>query len=682
MKTENIVLISLYDPESLAIRTLYAVLAARGFKVYSIAFKRQNNDDSMDYPDPGEISILIDKIKSLNPVFVGISVRSSFFRLAVQLTENIKAATGTFVVWGGIHPIIKPVECVNHADAVCIGEGEEAIVDLAHALLKSKDIYNISNIWIKKDKQIIKNDLKPLIQDLDNIPFPVLWDKNKFVIHNNSLFPMRLEDYNANYWTMTSRGCIFNCTYCGNNTLKKIFKGKGKYLRRRSPGNVIEELSQVKSKQPRLEFISFGDDIFTYDLKWLETFCIEYKEKINLPFFCFFHPKYVDEKAMPMLKFAGLEFMVGGIQSGSENFRKKYLSRNEKNSDIIKTGKLINKYEIGVLYNIIQNNPMESDTDKYETLKLLTELPKPFEMLTYSLVHFPETQLTRLLLSKGHISEDQVEDKYQKTYKQWAISLDLENEHPDLFWDNLYFLANKRYIPKKLLLLMGRWSWLKSHPRSLTRIVRYIALFLKTGNRSERLLEITKRRINLKPERQKIALILKKMKSIYLLPWNFLKYIITGNLKAALNVVNQTNIKNMESSIDFNKEDGFGLIGEGWYEIEKQSRWLRWVSNQFSANLVVNKQHRCLVIEGYTLVDHFKNGSITTKLNINNHFLGEHTLTKTGIFKITFELPSDIPEGRVYIKGKNSASFIPDHVYGNGDIRELSLSIYSLNLSE
>jgi len=100
MKNENIVLISLYDPQSFAIRILHAVLAARGFKVYSIAFKDQNKDDSMDYPDPREISILIDKIKGLNPVFVGISLRSTLFRLAVHLTEKIKAATGTFVVWG------------------------------------------------------------------------------------------------------------------------------------------------------------------------------------------------------------------------------------------------------------------------------------------------------------------------------------------------------------------------------------------------------------------------------------------------------------------------------------------------------------------------------------------------------------------------------------------------------
>jgi radical SAM superfamily enzyme YgiQ (UPF0313 family) len=676
MKTENIVLISLYDPESLAIRTLHAVLAAKGFKVYSIAFKRQNKDDRMDDPDPGEISILIEKIKALNPVFVGISLRSTFFRLSVHLTEKIKAATGTFVVWGGIHPTIKPVECVKHADAVCVGEGEEAIVDLAHALLKGKDIDNISNIWIKKDKQIVRNDLKPLIQDLDNLPFSALWDENKFIIHNNSILPMRLENYSAKYWTMTSRGCIFNCTYCCNNSLKKIFKGKGKYLRRRSPENVIKELILVKCKIPRLEFILFGDDIFTYDLKWLEKFCIEYKEKVNLPFTCFFHPKYLEEKAISILKVAGLEFFMSGIQSGSETFRKLYLSRNEKNSDIIKTGKRIKKYEISVLYNIITNNPIESDTDKYETLKLLTELPKPYEILTYSLVHFPETQLTKLLLSKGHISEDQVEDKYQKAYKQWAFSLDLEEDNSDLFWDNLYFLANKRYIPKNLLLLIARWSWLKSHPRSLTRIVRYTALFLKTGIRSELLLEIKKVRINLNPEYHKVALILKRMKSYCRLPWNLSKYVVTGNLKAALNILDEIN---MVSSIDFKKDDGKGLIEEGWYEIEKQSRW---VSNQFSAYFVINKQHRFLAIEGYALVDHFKNGSITTKFIINKRFLGEHTLKETGIFKVTFELPNDIPVGLVYMKGKNSASFIPDHVYNNGDMRELSLIIYSLKFSK
>lgn len=508
MKKNNIVLISLYDLDSLSVRTLHAVLTKNRFEVHSIFFKRQHSDNTMDYPTESDIKALIRLVKDHDPLFVGISVRSTLFKLSARLTDEIKKETGVLVIWGGIHPTIKPYQCLEAADVVCVGEGEQAIVELARELSAGNSINNIKNFWVKTEGRIIENDLSPLIQDLNSLPFPDFTDGNKWFINNGQVSPVPGSEQRTIYWMMTSRGCMFSCTYCCNNTLKRIYKGKGKYLRRRSVESVIAELAYAKDILPNLDFIAFVDDIFVYDIDWLKDFCTLYKERIALPFFCFFHPKVINEDLASMLKDAGVEYMCAGIQSGSEDVRRRYFNRYEKNDDIIRAAEILNRYQIECAYNLILDNPVETDNARMESLKLLLQLPKPYELQPTTLTHFPETELTNLLLSKGLISEEDVEDQKQKSFERWSLVLDLMRDNRDLYWDNLYFLANKRHIPKSLLFLLSHFKLLKKYPRPLTRLLRDISPYLKTGSRSERLLDITAQQIARNAEKNKILEIL------------------------------------------------------------------------------------------------------------------------------------------------------------------------------
>ena len=86
---------------------------------------------------------------------VGISLMTNYFIKARDLTDKLKSKIRAPIIWGGIHPSVKPEECLRHADMVCIGEGEESMLKLANSL-KSKDIDNIESIWIKKEGRIIK----------------------------------------------------------------------------------------------------------------------------------------------------------------------------------------------------------------------------------------------------------------------------------------------------------------------------------------------------------------------------------------------------------------------------------------------------------------------------------------------------------------------------------------------
>ena len=477
----NVVLLSLYDVESFAVHTLHAVLKKSGFNVYSIFFKRLNPNNTMDSPTSDEINTLIKLIKRLGPILVGISVRSVLFKLACRVTEEIKKEVDALVIWGGVHPTIRPEQSIEFADIVCIGEGEDPIIELTAKLSKGEELDSIKNLWVRKGDKIIKNDLCPLIQALDSLPFPDFSNENKYLVENgNNVVSSQDPDKRTTYWIMTSRGCPFNCTYCCDHILKETYKDKGMYVRRRSIDNVIEELVQAKKRFKNLIFINFLDDVFTLDANWVRKFCEQYKKVVNLPFFCLCHPRTVNKEMIKFLKDAGVSSISMGVQTGSEKIRHKYFERYDTNEEIVDASQILHKYKINYSYSIIVDNPLETDETRMETFHLLLRLPRPFVLYTYTLTCFPETKLTKLLLEKGLISEDDVEDKKQKSYENMSPTLDLRRDKENLFWCNLYFLIQKKYIPKRFIVWLSRIKMLKRYPKLLTLVLRSMSSEIST----------------------------------------------------------------------------------------------------------------------------------------------------------------------------------------------------------
>jgi len=491
MKKKNIVLIAIYDPDSLGVRTLHAALKAKGFSVHSIFLLRPNPNNTMTYPTDADINALVDLVSRLDPLFVGVSVRSTFFKLAVRISGEIRKNSDAPILWGGIHASIRPEQCVGIADMVCMGEGEETVTELAEKLSRGEAFDHIKNLWIRKQDGIINNDIRPLIQDMDTIPFADFSGENKYFVTDGHIHESFSQNDRSGYHIMTSRGCLFACNYCCNQSLREIYKGKGKYVRRRSVENVMAELVQAKQTFRHLKMIYFFDDIFTFDAKWIRKFCEHYKTLIGLPFFCYYHPAIITEEVVRLLKDAGVEIMTAGIQSGSERITHNYFNRHVGNSKIIRAARLLKKYDIDCTYDLILDNPLETGKDKRETLNLLLRMPRPFEVFHVTLTHFPETRLTKILSEKGMISESDIEDEKQKGYERWSLTLDTNRDRENLFWENLYFLANKRYVPKWLVRVLSHMRFLRNHPDILTQILRKISPWLRTGTVSESLVSLS-----------------------------------------------------------------------------------------------------------------------------------------------------------------------------------------------
>ena len=88
-----------------------------------------------------------------NSDLVGISLMSNFWDNAIQITRKVKQNHNIPVVWGGTHPTVRPDECLDHADMVCIGESEEAMIELTRKMEKGEYYYNVKGMGFKTNEK-------------------------------------------------------------------------------------------------------------------------------------------------------------------------------------------------------------------------------------------------------------------------------------------------------------------------------------------------------------------------------------------------------------------------------------------------------------------------------------------------------------------------------------------------
>lgn len=420
MKLANITLISLTG-HAFGIRILSACLKKEGHNVQIILlptpFACQYKDNILK-----EVVALSEEAD-----LIGISLMTNFFDNAVQVTQKLKENLSVPVLWGGIHPTICPTECLDHADMVCIGDGEETVVELVRKIENEEDYRNVQGIWLKEGDNIIKNEKRPLIQDLDSIPFPDYDLENCYVlgakgnrIHKMDEDMLKKRAMGGVYSTIPTRGCPSGCSYCCNNTLNKMYPTQ-KTTRKRSVDNIIEELTEIKGKLPFIDTIRFEDDnFFCYTVEEIADFCEKYKKNVDLPLIVYgASPSTLTREKLSFLVDAGLVKIRLGIQTGSKSTKRLY-KRHHSNQQIEKATRIINEFKDKIklpLYDIILDNPWETDIDSIETLMLLTRIPPPYELTLFSLTFYPETELYRKAKRNGIITNE-LNEVYSKHYKK------------------------------------------------------------------------------------------------------------------------------------------------------------------------------------------------------------------------------------------------------------------------
>jgi radical SAM superfamily enzyme YgiQ (UPF0313 family) len=246
------------------------------------------------------------------------------------------------------------------------------------------------------------------------------------------------------YQTMTGRGCPHACTYCGNSFTRDLYKGQ-RYVRYRSVEHVIAELEAVKREYPFINFIWFSDDsFFGRPLPDMLKFCQMYKERIGDPFYLLGSPGTITEEKYAPLVDAGLHSIQMGIEHGSKRIQKIFKRSTMGNDKILRSAEIITKYQNEHTrppqYDIIYDLPYETLEDKLDTLRLIAQLPKPYNLQVFSVIFYPGTSLHTLASRDGLIS-----DERDEIYDKWFF------ERRDSYPNTLLFLAQTGRFPHSLL---------------------------------------------------------------------------------------------------------------------------------------------------------------------------------------------------------------------------------------
>ncbi len=296
------------------------------------------------------------------------------------------------VIWGGVHATVRPEECLKYCDFACRGEGEYAMSEFAKAYAKGAPLTGIKNTCYIRENKIIFEEMRPLIQDLDSLPYQDYGGDNKYFIENGlqNIDPL----INARELRVfASRGCPFNCAYCYNSIFRKLYKNE-KYHRLKSVESAISEIEHELSKFKKIRKIKFDDDTFIFPKDWISEFCKKYKRRIGLPFEILFNAECLDKKILSELKSAGLKRIQVGIQTGSQKESEEVYNRSLPTEMIRRFAQAAKGLKLEVVYDVILDNPLATSKDKEALVDFLLGLPRPFDLFVYSLTIFPGTAAT------------------------------------------------------------------------------------------------------------------------------------------------------------------------------------------------------------------------------------------------------------------------------------------------
>ena len=306
------ILLVVYDNESymhyfpIGLAYIAAVLKKEGYEVTIYS------QDKEHYPDE-HLTWYLDN-NHFDMVGIGVIGGYYQYRKLLSVSEAInRAKNRPFFVIGGHGPSPEPEYFLNKtgADAVVIGEGEMTMIEIVRALEEGRSLNGILGVAFRENDKIIVNERRPLIKDIDTIPwpayelFPIEYYRLMREPHTSStdfLLPM-----------LSGRGCIFKCNFC-----YRMDKG----FRPRSTASIVEEIKFIQMKY-RITYIEFGDELLMSSNKRTTELCEAFiKANLKIKWFCNGRLNFAEPDVLAMMKRAGCVFINYGIEAMDDQILK------------------------------------------------------------------------------------------------------------------------------------------------------------------------------------------------------------------------------------------------------------------------------------------------------------------------------------------------------------------------
>ncbi|OGC47069.1 MAG: hypothetical protein A3A94_03430 [Candidatus Portnoybacteria bacterium RIFCSPLOWO2_01_FULL_43_11] len=365
--------------------------------IAAVLLKNNHQVKMIDYDIEGsEAEIKIENTcRDFKPQIVGFYAMTWSYGQAKRLAKKIKEIDRNIIALiGGPNATCLPEPTLEFGDFDfgILGEGEETIIELIEKLegKNNLEFEKILGLVFKKDGQIIINPPRPLIKDLNAIPFPA-----RHLLPIKKYFDVFSRE--KRFATIiATRGCPFNCVFCDRKNRM------GRTWRMRSPENIEQEIKEVIDQYGIREFMFF-DDNFIIDKEWAYEVC-ERLKKLNIIWECRERVDMVDEPILRAMKSAGCYRIRFGFESGDNrilNVLKKGITVEQS----LKCAQICKKIGLEIYGYFMIGAPEETPQTIERTINLALKIEPSFAIFSKTIL-IPGSELFEYGVSTGQIDKD------------------------------------------------------------------------------------------------------------------------------------------------------------------------------------------------------------------------------------------------------------------------------------
>lgn len=352
------------------------------------------------------------------PQLIYADISSVCVNAARRTLQHIQEHEFLPIVAGGDYATVDPAAALSlpGVHAVAIGEPDASLVTYLERLGDPAIGQIVQGIWLRDERGLARPELPSLIEDLDSLPFA---ERDLFGYADYVQKTGEIE-------IAVGRGCPQQCAYCVNDTVARMYAGRGTWLRRRSPENVLDEIDALRQRYPEVRLVRFLDHAFALDPDWLSEFLAAYQARCALPFRCHLRANGMTEPIVRELAPAHCKLVDIELISGSDFIRNEIFAMDLDAEQIESTFELLRTAGIKTRAIVYLGAPYESEASLEGTRALLHRL-RPDSVSARPYYPFPGTRAAETCRENGWLHS-----RGEEQYHEARTGIDMPACRPDI----------------------------------------------------------------------------------------------------------------------------------------------------------------------------------------------------------------------------------------------------------
>ncbi len=373
---------------------------------------------------------IFEVLKNNKPDIIGITCMSTEYLWAIDIINALDFNFPNIpLIIGGVHPTVYADQISPELplDFICIGEGEEVLVELFKVKDSEPDAYsNINGLMYKRNDEWVKTSMCQRLSALN-------WQEEREIYYRR--YPTMAGDDSKQF--LSGRGCYYTCHFCFNTQINSLYENNGLIVRRKKPDLFIREIKEVVSRYGARS-LYFADDIFASDINWLREFAQKYRTQISLPFMCTARANMITDEIARLLREAGCYTVSIGVESGDEEIRRNILGKRISDDVFIRMSQILHDNKILLQTSNMFVLPGETVEKALKTIELNIRMKTKFAFCSF-LMPFPGSEMAKIAQDMGVLKRDYTfKDMPNSFFTKSVLSIPdryyIENIHNISYW--------------------------------------------------------------------------------------------------------------------------------------------------------------------------------------------------------------------------------------------------------